>query len=332
MTDCLVSVVIVSWDGLAYLEDCLPSVERSLARVPGPSEIWVVDNGSTDGTLEFLADHHPDVRVIANEENRGFSIANNQAFAQARGRYVATLNNDTVVDPDWLVEAIRELERHPDVGSVACQLVFRDRPSVINSAGVSVDRRLRVQDRSAGAPADAPDAAPVEVFGPSAGAAVYRAEVLRDLGGFEESFFAYFEDVDLAWRARRSGWRSRYVPAALVHHTYSGTSRRNKSTKAFLMARNRSWLLLRNASWGQLLVALPHVLLFDLGTAAVALVRERSTAPLRGKLALLRGGGGITRTRRALPYLPSTALAEPEQLRDLLSARLERDRLMGAAA
>ncbi len=325
----LVSVVVVSWDGLDQLTRCLPSLMASLRLVPGESEVFVVDNGSSDGTAEYVAATYPSVRLIRNSANRGFGAANNQAFARASGRFIATLNNDTVVDERWLVELLAAIEPDAAVGSVSAQMRFLDWPEVINTTGIEVDRLGIARDRLDGEPVSASETTPTEVFGACAGAAVYRAELLEGLRGFDESFFAYYEDVDLAWRARRAGWRCRYVPTAVVFHEYSATTRRIPRLKTYLIARNRIWMVAKNASVRQVLGGNVVRTLADEAARVVgSLFLERSTAGIRGRLAGMWGLPAALRKRGDLPMLDPAEFSEPVPLRQRLRSRLGRDRLL----
>lgn len=328
----LVSVVIVNWNGRSFLERCMPSLFESLKHVGGGTEVIVVDNGSTDGSVEFFEQNYPTVHLIRNIRNCGFSVANNQAFAAARGKYVATLNNDTEVDPNWLQRTITVLEGDRTVGSCATQMRFLHFPDVINSAGISVDVAGVPCDRLEGCSASVSETRPTEVFGPSAGAAVYRKEMLDGLGGFNENFFAYYEDVDIAWRAKRAGWHCIYVPDSIVYHSYSGTSRQGSSFKAFLLSRNRLWLLLRNASAHQLLRYLPRIVAYDLGVIVVTFIRQRSLAPLLGKVGALGKLPTVIKERSSLPFLALDEFDPPRRLRNILKGRRQRDRIAEQAA
>ncbi len=327
----LVSVVIVNWNGRHFLERCLPTLFESLQCIDGESEVIVVDNGSTDGSAVFLEQNYPAIHLIRNQKNRGFSYANNQAFAIARGRYIAILNNDTEVDRFWLRNAIAVLESDRTIGSCATQMRFLQFPRIINSAGISVDIAGVPRDRLGGQPVSASESCPTEVFSPSAGAAVYRKELLDEFGGFDERFFAYYEDVDLAWRAKRAGWRCVYVPDSIVYHEFSGTSRQGSSFKAFLLSRNRVWLMLKNASARQLLYSLPRSLAYDIGVIAVTAIRQQSLAPLQGKIAALRDMRGLLKDRNVLPFLPLDAFASSQGLLVILRERRQRDRIAAGA-
>lgn len=328
MTDeVLASVVIASWDGRVHLERCLPSLMRSLSAVEAACEVVVVDNGSVDGTYEYLTRSHPEVVLLRNETNLGFGAANNQAFARARGRYIATLNNDTEVDFRWLAELVAAMEQDPRLGSASAQMRFLSRPDLINTTGIVVDRAGISADRLDGLPIAASETVPTEIFGACAGAALYRAELLRQLGGFDERFFAYLEDVDLAWRARRAGWRSVYVPTSVVLHRYSATSARIPNLKTYLIARNRMWMLAKNASRRQLLLEPPRRVLDEGARLAGSLLRERTMEGVRGRVAGLIGMPAARRRGPTLPFLDLDEFDPPRTLRGLVRARLRRDHL-----
>lgn len=323
-----VSVVVVNWDGRVMLEQCLAVVVPG-ARCAG-DEVVVVDNGSRDGSVPWLREVWPDVTVVCNERNEGFARAVNQGIAASRGRYVATINNDAVPETaSWLAEPVRALEQDPGVWAVAMCLVFMTAPGTVQSAGVAVDRAGAARDRASGCPLSG--VAGTEVFGPSAGAALYRRADLAALGGFDEEYFAFYEDVDLAWRARRAGLRCVLVPS-VIRHQYSATARRDPRRKAYLLARNRTRLLAKNASAAQLCLGAPRVLLYDLGLIAITAARGRTLAPLRGALAGLADLRAARPHRRALPMLARTAFEDPVPLRRLHRERLRRDALLGAAS
>jgi hypothetical protein len=131
-----------------------------------------------------------------------------------------------------------------------------------------------------------------ETFGPNASAALYRRQMLEEIGAFDEEFFAYYEDVDLAWRARRAGWRCRYAPTAVVRHWHSATGAQFPELKRYLISRNKLWTIAKNYDGRRLLVLLPLVFLVDLATLVYRLVAERNLAPIKGRLAAL---GGLVR-------------------------------------
>lgn len=292
-----VSIVIVNWNGRHFLAPCLRSLAAQTFR---DFEIVLVDNGSEDGSLPFVKEHYPQVRLIANDENRGFAAANNQGIRASDAEYVATINNDTEADPDWLAELVAVAEARPQVGACASRMVFAGRPDMINSAGIALDRAGIAWDRQGGQAANPADREPVTVFGACAGAALYRREMLDDVGLFDEAFFAYLEDVDLAWRAQWAGWEAVYVPTARVLHAHSGTAGEGSPFKNRLLGRNKVWLIARNYPWPHLLWYLPAIVLYDLGSLPYTLIWRGDWGPLRGRLEGLRGLRSAIRQRKAL--------------------------------
>jgi GT2 family glycosyltransferase len=238
-----VSVVIVNWDGKHHLGECLNSLRSQTFR---DFEIILVDNGSQDGSPEYVQEHFREVKLVALLKNCGFAGGNNAGIRAASGDYIALLNNDTKVDPAWLTNLLKEAEANPSpVGMWASKIVSYDNPGIIDNVGLLMypdglgrgKGRLEVDrgqyDR------------PGEAFFPSGCAGLYRREMLNEIGLFDEAFFAYADDVDLGLRARLAGWQCVYVPSAKVYHKYSASSSAHSPFKAFLVERNRIWVLLK---------------------------------------------------------------------------------------
>ncbi|HEV3146113.1 MAG TPA: glycosyltransferase family 2 protein [Gemmataceae bacterium] len=242
----LISVVVVNYNGRTHLADCLASLEQQC--FPRDDyEVIVVDNASVDGSVTWIAAQHPWVKTIALSQNIGFARGNNLAVQQARGKFIAFLNNDAVARPNWLREAITALEASPQIGGVASKICFRQNPKILNSTGLVLyrdgrggDRGFRQEDRGQFENAD-------EVFGPCGAAMVVRRELLDDLGGFDERLFLYYEDLDLAWRARLRGWKFHYCPKAVVQHVHCASSGEWSPTFCFYVERNRALVNCKNA-------------------------------------------------------------------------------------
>ena len=280
-----VSVILPNWNGRHHLARCLASLQTQTYH---DFEVIVVDNGSTDGSAAWLKQKHPDVRVIKNSYNRGFAAANNQAIQTTNSPYIVTLNNDTEAEREWLARLVRAIESDASVGMVASQMLLGHAPELIDSAGIEVDWTGTAWQRRRGEAADE-GGAPREVFGPCAGAALYRRVMLDEIGLFDEDFFAYYEDVDLAWRARNAGWRCLYAPRARVYHAHSATGGQDPALKRYLIGRNKVWTLLKNYPWPGLLLCWPLIGAFELAAVLYALLMERDSSPLRGRLAGWRG-------------------------------------------
>jgi GT2 family glycosyltransferase len=290
-----VAVVIPNWNGVALLPACLDALRAQTYR---DHSVVVVDNGSHDDSLAVLA-RYPEVRVLRFGRNRGFGAATNAGIRATASPYVATLNNDAIPGAGWLAALVAAAERDPAVGMCASRMVFAGQPDVLNSCGIALDRTGIAWDLLGGEPVGA-DRDLTEPFGPCAGAALYRRAMLDAVGLFEERFFAYLEDVDLAWRARRAGWRCRYVADAEVAHHHSATAGEGSATKRYLLGRNKVWLVARNYPAAQLWRWLPLVVAYDAAAVGYALVARRETAALRGRLAGLAGLPAALRDRQRL--------------------------------
>jgi GT2 family glycosyltransferase len=342
-----VSIVTLNWNGLAYLPACLAAL---VAQTYRNFELLIVENGSTDGSVAYLTDpalftrlgFGPDqVRVLHSPTNLGFSGGNNLAFAQAGSDYIATINNDTIANPDWLgqmVAAITPSNLKPqtsNLGMIAAALLFTSRPHTIAAAGLELHRDGLALERLAGRPYQ-PAAAPYEVFGPTAGAALYSRQMLAELGGFDVRYFAYLEDVDLAWRARLRGWRCLYAPAAAVLHHYSATGVQGSPFKSYHLARNRIWTIAKNLPASLLRTWLPYIVRYEAMAVAYGLLK-RDTALLRGRLDALRDLGPMLAARRAIQRTRAISDAElagwfrpPITVRQMLAQRRRTDELAGS--
>jgi len=280
-----VSIIVPNWNGRAHLERCLESLQ---AQTCPDFEVVVVDNGSTDGSPELVAQRFPAVRLIRQATNLGFAAGSNAGIQATSSEFVATLNNDAWAEPAWLAELVQVMEEHPQVGACASKMLLASRPGTLDSAGIIADRAGITWNRRSGEPDTGQSAAPMEVFGACAGAALYRRAMLEDVGLFGEDFFCYLEDADLAWRARLRGWRCLYVPTAVVHHAHSATGREGSAFKNRLLGRNKVWLIARNYPAPQVWLYLPAIIAYDATTVAYHLLVRRDVSPLQGRVAGLR--------------------------------------------
>ncbi len=250
-----ICVIIPNYNGEAWLGPCLDSLA---AQSRPPESVIVVDNGSADRSRELARAHPVAPVVIELEANMGFAAAVNRGIARADADAVALLNNDAVADADWLRAGAAAMEKYPQVSMFASLMLGAQDRGRVDSAGDLYPRDGRPRPRGHGEPADR-FAAEAEVFSACAGAAFFRKALLDELGGFEESFFAYLEDVDLGFRARARGHCCVFVPAARVYHRGAATDLSDRAGKkpvdsaerVFLIARNRLRLVARNwpASW-----------------------------------------------------------------------------------
>ncbi len=238
----LASRIIVNWNGIGYVGECLESARnQSYAR----KEIVVVDNGSADGSLEWLRVHRGDgEHVIELGCNRGFAGGVNAGIRASRGEYVALLNNDAMADPDWLACLVAAMS-DPRVGMAASKILFYGRRDIIDKAGHLMYPDGLNRGRGAGEVDAGQFDRKVDVFFPDGCAALYRRRMLDEVGLFDEDFFAYGDDADLGLRARWRGWTCAYAPNARVFHRHSSSLGKYSPEKAFLVERNRFWLAVK---------------------------------------------------------------------------------------
>jgi GT2 family glycosyltransferase len=284
-----VSVVIPTLRGRNLLPACLDALRAQTVRA---AEIIVVDDGSTDGSAAYLQTQTA-VRYLRNEANLGFAASVNRGIAAASTPFVAVLNDDTIVAPRW-IEALRAEMTPSDVGACASLMVYAGQPELVQSAGISIDQAAIAWDRLAGAPVSQAREA-CDVFGASGGAALYRRAMLDKIGCYDERFFAYLEDADLAWRARNFGWRCRYAPDALVRHFVSATSGAGSPFKQRLIGRNKLWLALKNARVREL----PLIAIYDVLAVVYAAITRRNLYHVRGRVQALREVAAMLAARQA---------------------------------
>jgi GT2 family glycosyltransferase len=287
-----VSVVIPNWNGAHFLPVVLESLERQTHR---DFTVVVVDNGSSDGSLELLARDWPQVEVVALPENRGFAPAVNAGIRATHGNLVALVNNDLELDAGWLAAAVRALEAEPAAGSVTGKMLsFRER-DLIDDAGDGYTWYGVGFARGRGERDSGQYDAPGDVLSACGGAALYRRSAFTGVGLFDERFFAYMEDLDWGFRAQLRGWSCRYEPAAVSFHIGAGTSSTMGDLARYLTVRNGIWLVVKNFPIRALV---RHAHRIGLYLAATAVRGER--ASLRGMADALRALPAVLRERRSI--------------------------------
>ncbi len=254
----LVSVILVNYNGLRFIEPLFESLRRQTYR---PLEIRFFDNGSTDGSAEVVATRYPEVKVVQMDRNTGYSFPVNEGIRQSAGEYVLVLNVDVVLTERFVEEMVRALEDDPTVGWVAGKVLKLTESGIseeIDCLGHHMSRGRYATETDYSRPFRWSDYAQKRfVFGASACAAMYRRTMLEDvrLDGeyFDEDFFAYFEDVDLDWRAQQRGWKCVYTPYAVAYHMRGGSGLIRRPSIAACYLANRWLMLVKNDEVAHLL-------------------------------------------------------------------------------
>jgi len=264
-----VSVIIVAYNAQAYLVQCLSSV---LETSGAGCEVILVDNASSDGSVEVVVRNFPQVRVIRNRENQGFGQGNNLGARAARGKYLVFLNPDTIVKPGWLEALITALEDDPRAGLATSKILLLNDPERINTCGNTIHLTGLTLCRGLRHPKNTFNQRE-SVAAVSGAAFAIRRDLFEQLEGFDEDFFLYMEDTDLSWRARLAGWDCLYVPESIVLHDYH---LRITPFKIFYQERNRYLMLLKSFKWGTLIFLLPTLLLAEVITWGFVIWGDRT--------------------------------------------------------
>lgn len=273
----LVSIIIVSWNGLPLLQQCLPSV---MATSYTRFEVIIADNASTDDTVSWLQENYPAVRIITHPENWAFCKGNNEAIPHANGAYILLLNNDVEVDPGWLAPLVATLDADPSIAAVQPKLLqYADR-SFFEYAGASggfIDRygypftRGRLfftMEQDEGQYNDARD-----VFWATGAALLLRRAALDQVGYLDEAFFMHMEEIDLCWRLHRHGYRVRVEPASVVYHIGGASLPQGNPRKTYYNFRNSLLMLYKNLTPAEWRKTFYRRIIFD----ALAMIRALAT-------------------------------------------------------
>jgi GT2 family glycosyltransferase len=274
---------------LRFLPACLDAL-RAQSYPAEHIEVILVDDGSTDESVAYVAEHYPEIRVLPLASNRGLAGACNAGAAIARGDLLIMLNNDTEVEPGWLAALVETANAHPEAGVIASKMLLYDRRDVLHNAGDvmgcdGVPRNRGVWQQDTGQ-----FDADTTIFGGCGGGAAYRREAWAATGGFDERLFMYLEDVDLAWRLQLIGWTAVYAPGARLYHHLSATG--GGALASYYTGRNTIWVIAKDMPgplvrrhWPQILGAQGRVT----RDALRAWRGEAARARLRGQLAGLLG-------------------------------------------
>jgi GT2 family glycosyltransferase len=280
-----ISVIVLNWNGKHFLETCLLSLRRQTFR---DFEVIVVDNGSEDGSAEYVLDQFPEVRLLRLERNVGFCSGNLAGYERATGELIVLLNNDTEADPYWLEEIRRASEDFSEAGSFASKMLFYDDRQRIDNCGFALTTSGVTIDLGRNQKDGEKWAEPRKVFGACGGAAAYRRSMLEKIGFLDAEFFMTYEDVDMSFRAQLFGYECVFVPGAVVYHRYRATMKNYPARQVFFSQRNIEFVYMKNMPLGLMLRFLPLRFVYELGGAVYFLKQGAGRAYLKAKVDALR--------------------------------------------
>jgi len=281
------------------LPQCLNNLDKQTFK---DFEVVIVDNGSSDNAIDDLPEKWPslDFQIRKLDKNTGFAAANNLGAQLARGEWLALLNSDAFPEPGWLDALLQAAAQHPEYAFFASRQLQASAPHLLDGAGDAVHLSGLAWRRYAGYPAARFGLEPEEVFSACAAAALYSRQAFLQVGGFDEDFFSYLEDVDLGFRLRLSGLRCLYVPGAVVLHVGSASLGVRSEFAYYHWQRNLIWMFWKNMPSGLLWKALPAHLLANAIYQVNHSFRGRGVVLLRGKWDALRGLPGIQNKRKKI--------------------------------
>jgi GT2 family glycosyltransferase len=277
----LVTLLVLNWNGSQTLFECLDSLANTNYR---PLEIIVVDNCSTDDS-DSIAANFPYCHLIKSSTNLGYAEGNNFGISKSNGKYIATLNNDIVVDPNWLTWPIELLERDERIGIISCrQMQFDDRDRIDALYSYPPKSLMFSPSTKEGQVLQNVHSFPGFVIGANGASAIYRKTTLNELKGFDKRFFAYHEESDLCMRAFLRGWKCVYSPLSIVYHHGSHSFGKRSKQQYYLHERNRLLFLFKNFPSHMLWRALPAILLMEIRLLRViALIENKGITYLQAR-------------------------------------------------
>ncbi len=280
-----VAVIVVNYNGRRYLGKCLEHLEQQTFK---DISVYVVDNGSSDGSPEYLKQHHSNLNLILLKKNVGFPAGNNIAMRQCDRELIALLNADAQPDREWIQKLVEAMDETPEAGFGASKMLYLNRPWIIDRAGDGYTRAGAGLLRGRGKSAKRYCASEF-IFGACAGAAIYRKSMLDKIGLFDEDYFLLYEDVDLSFRAQLFGYKCIYVPDALVYHMASESIGYDSPLSVYYAHRNLEWTYIQNMPKKLLLKSIHLHLLYDTMAFIYFFEKGLSKVFLRSKIDALKG-------------------------------------------
>ncbi len=296
----LISAIVVNYDGENLLEECLSSLRKQTHK---NLEIIVVDNASTDNSVELIKSKFPEVKIIQTKTNEGFAAANNIGIEKSRGSYVAMLNNDAVAEKNWLKELVEMAEQDKKTGLVGSK-ILRTGSNEIDTMGLKLIKSgypLEIKENKG------------KLFGVDDCACLYRREMLEDIrqkeGIYDVDYFMYFEDADVSIRALLRGWKADIAEKAVVFHKGSISANKRKNLKKYMVERNILWFIAKNFPRGILLRNLVWIVPLQFGVLLLNAFKGNFSVA-KAKFDALKGLPKIIEKRKAIQQNKSLQDAE----------------------
>jgi GT2 family glycosyltransferase len=291
-----VAIVVVDWNSGALLDQCLSALTQQSVT---PDRIIVVDNASTDRSGTDIKNRYANTELIRLNQNAGFAKGNNIAIAEVGDcDWIALVNPDAFPQPEWLEKLLESARSYPDYTFYASRMMSNANRAVLDGAGDVYHTSGAAWRRGHGRKCQTSDLQKAEVFGACAGAALYRREALVGVDGFDEKYFCYFEDVDLAFRLRLAGHRCLYMPDAVVHHVGSATAGERSDFKTYHGQRNLVWTYFKNMPGLLFWLYLPQHLLLNLAMLIWYSSRGQAQVIWKAKWDAIKGLPRILKERR----------------------------------
>ena len=292
-----ISVIVINWNGEHFLEDCLVALRRQTFR---DFETILVDNGSRDGSLDYVRSQFPEVQIVALPQNLGFAGGNIAGYKRASADLIALLNNDTEAHPEWLEEFHKASRCYPNAGSFASKMMYFDDRERIENCGSAIGSDGATMNLGRDERDGPAWAQPRSIFGPCAGAVAYRRQMLADIGFLDPEFVNTYEDADLSFRAQLRGYECVFVPRAVVYHHYCATNKKTPARQVFNSQRNIEFVYLKNMPLSLILRYAPQRLLYEIGAALYFTRTGFAAAFVRAKLDVLKHLPSLLRKRKEI--------------------------------
>jgi GT2 family glycosyltransferase len=296
-----ISVIVLNWNGKHFLETCLTALRRQTFR---DFETILVDNGSQDGSAEYVRTNFPEVHLISLNENRGFTGGNIAGWESVRNGpangLIVLLNNDTEAHPLWLEEFHKASRVYPRAGMLASKMMMFDDRNRIENCGFAMSTIGFTIDLGRGEVDSPMWSEPRQVFGACAGAAAYRRSMLEDVGFLDDDFFMTSEDVDMSFRAQLRGYECWMIPGAIVYHRYRGAMSKFPTRQAFFTHRNSEFVYLKNMPAGLMLGYLPARVIYELAATFHSFRAGYGRAFMKAKIDAMRQLAAVLRKRKQI--------------------------------